>query len=285
MARAKEREEGILRQDNHAHIQEEVEEEGEESSIHLKGQGQVNDDEEDEQIESAPATPSNKENSTKATPIILPDEDEEMEVYEQNDEVRPLTTENGPLARTLAVGTAQSASPVSRKSRLSALAQSINSWEDDLGTPSSRQVSTTPQPHSPKPTTARFSVSTPPGNRLAAQGNQKRVSCHQFIATAAVPQQRSRSVSPTKKLTPSASVSSPFERSPAKVSTPLTKEVSFASSPQKDSPAPPPMIESPQKFPSPIRQKARSVSPVKQMHGIQTPQPVKEDKLERNLVS
>lgn len=58
------------------------------------------------------------------------DQDEEME-----DDVLPQSNAalvSLPLART------KSASPVSSKTGLSALAQSINSWKDNLGTPNNQ---------------------------------------------------------------------------------------------------------------------------------------------------
>ncbi len=128
------------------------------------------------------------------------------EKVEGSDELLPLSSvlKSKPLiARTMMTSSMtgpQSASPISRKTRLSALAQSINSWEDDL-TPVKKDSNNESAPMTAGSGSGkkgpRYSVSTPPTTgRLTATAcqAQKRNSCHQFIATP-----RSHSVSPVKR--------------------------------------------------------------------------------------
>lgn len=127
-------------------------------------------------------------------------EDEDMEANnrEMTDQVPPLSMlVSKPLARTMTTSGPQSASPVSRKSRLSALAESIKSWEEEVPTPPTKVSDITTA--NAKSTRPRYSVSTPPQsntNRIAAL-NKRSSGCHQFVA--ATPVTRSCSISPVKK--------------------------------------------------------------------------------------
>lgn len=125
------------------------------------------------------------------------DQDETQDNKERRDELLPLSLlASKPFSRAIMEEgkCPQSASPISRKSRLSALAQSINSWEDNLGTPPKKEAAdyATTATSGGKKQGPRFSISTPPPpTRLGSAQANKRNSCHQFIATAT-----SSSVSP-----------------------------------------------------------------------------------------
>lgn len=158
MARAKAREEQFRRRlddpetDTVEDKGEEVEEEKENQAVVAEGQDLKGEDDD-----------------------VIMEEDEEED--EEKPQALPSIIASLPVSRTLG---AQSASPISRKTRLSALAQSINSWEDDLGTPTCKKSVASAASSGPR--TPRFSVSTPPQVQQAARGQQRR-SCHQFVSS------------------------------------------------------------------------------------------------------
>lgn len=164
-----------------------------------------------------PPSPANKENREKGEVKETEEEEEEDERLEgleddqdeeMEDEVLPLSNAalvSLPLARTLSADPScpQSASPVSRKTRLSALAQSINSWEDDLGTPNKQGAVVPAQVNALK--APRYSVSTPPNTSNKMANQAKRNSCHQFVATApaATNSNKGSPLSPSVRMPPS----------------------------------------------------------------------------------